>query len=160
MKKRIYVISLCLFLFDQLTKLLAINFLKFSTSKTIIPGFFELTYAENTGGAFSVLEGNVLLLSIIGIIMLIIGIKQIEKTSFKNKLEEISAILLLGGLFGNLIDRIFRGAVIDFLDFNIFGYDYPIFNMADIFLVIGVILLIYNEVRNEIHENRKRRITS
>ena len=65
----------------------------------------------------------------------------------KTKLEEISICLILGGLVGNLADRILKGGVIDFLEFQFFGYSYPVFNLADVFLVIGVMLYIYQEVR-------------
>ena len=63
----------------------------------------------------------------------------------KNKLklyEEISAGIILAGILGNMFDRIFRGYVVDFLNFYIFGYDYPVFNIADTFIVTGVIILI------------------
>ena len=65
------------------------------------------------------------------------------------KLDAIMYGLILGGIIGNFIDRLFLGYVIDFLDFNIFGYDYPIFNLADTFIVVGVILLLIGTWRKK-----------
>ena len=62
----------------------------------------------------------------------------------RSKIENLSYGMIIGGIIGNLFDRIFYNYVIDFLDFKIFGYDYPIFNLADTFIVIGVILLVIN----------------
>ena len=67
----------------------------------------------------------------------------------KNRRNNIAFGLILGGIFGNLIDRILKGYVIDFLDFKIFNYDYPVFNIADIAIVVGVILLGYAILRKE-----------
>ena len=64
------------------------------------------------------------------------------KNKPKSNFEKISYSMILGGAIGNLIDRIIYGYVVDFLDFNVFGYDYPIFNLADSFILIGVILLV------------------
>ena len=89
---------------------------------------------------------------------IIIIILKYLKTINPTKGESIAYGLVIGGAIGNLIDRIIYGYVIDFLDFNIFGYSYPIFNLADTFIVIGIILLfIFSiiESRNQ-NENNKR----
>ena len=76
-------------------------------------------------------------------------ISYIKKNNIQNKLELVSISLIIGGSLGNLMDRVIRGYVIDFLDFKIFNYNFPIFNLADTFIVIGVILLLLKEIRKE-----------
>ena len=71
------------------------------------------------------------------------------KNNIQNKLELVSLALIIGGSLGNLMDRVVRGYVIDFLDFKLFNYNFPIFNLADTFIVIGVILLLLKELRKE-----------
>ena len=78
----------------------------------------------------------------------------IEKNELK-KYEEISYGLILSGVLGNMIDRLFRGYVIDFLDFNLFGYDYPVFNIADSLIVIGVIIIVVFYIKELFHTWKK-----
>lgn len=160
MKKILYAISSSIFLIDQIIKLLVMKYLPYGISKEIIPNFFSLTYVKNTGGAFSILAGNVALLSIIGIVIFIGCIYYIEKNPPKNFLEMIATSSVVGGLLGNLVDRIFRGGVIDFLDFQIFNYNFPVFNIADVAIVLGIFALIIIEARSEKHESRERKHTA
>ena len=78
----------------------------------------------------------------------------IEKNTY-SKIQEVAYSFLLGGIIGNLIDRIFRGYVIDFLDFKLFGYDYPVFNLADSFIVVSIIVLIIIYIKEIVNERRK-----
>lgn len=131
---------------DIISKLLVSNNLLLSKSVTIIPNFFYLTYAHNYGGAWSIFENNTLAITIISFIV-ILGISYyIFKNKVTRKIEIIGYSLLLGGAIGNLIDRIIYGYVIDFLDFYILGYDFPIFNIADIGIVTGIILLLISMI--------------
>lgn len=131
---------------DIISKLLVSNNLLLSKSVTIIPNFFYLTYAHNYGGAWSIFENNTLAITIISFIV-ILGISYyIFKNKVTRKIEIIGYSLLLGGAIGNLIDRIIYGYVIDFFDFYIFGYDFPIFNIADIGIVTGIILLLISMI--------------
>ena len=156
MKKRnIYIVSLIIFILDLIIKQIIINNLK--TSISVIDNFFTLYLVKNTGGAFSVLSNNVGLLSIIGIIFLIGIIKYINNNKNMSKIESISISFLLGGLLGNLFDRIVRSGVIDYLSFNFLGYYFPVFNLADIFITLGVMLILVNEVRGDLLENRNRK---
>lgn len=149
--KIIILISLLSLGIDIISKQLVLNFMLEHQSITIIKNFFYITFAKNTGVAFSFLEGKVPLIIIMTSIIIILILKYIKSTN-PNKYESISYGLILGGAIGNLIDRIIYGYVIDFLDFNIFGYPYPIFNLADTAIVIGVIALI---ILSLIEEKRK-----
>ena len=147
MNKKEFIISLIVLFIDQLSKILVQMFL-INNTITIIPSFFQLNYSLNTGAAWSILNNHTIILIIISLILLFILF--IFKKNFKqNKRNELAFGFLIGGIMGNLLDRVFKGYVIDFLDFNIFGYDYPIFNFADIFIVVGIFLLIFAILRGE-----------
>lgn len=150
MKKKIYLFSFLFLFIDQLSKIIVTNLLTYNKSYLIIDNFFYLMLVKNKGASFSILDGHVSFLIIVSFIALIIFVNYINKKVFFNKLEVLSYSLVLGGLVGNLIDRIFKSGVIDFLGFIIFGYDYPIFNFADIFIVSGIILLLFLEVKGEV----------
>lgn len=107
----------------------------------VIRGFFRITYTCNDGAAFSILKGK----RVFFIIMTIVVVCLIVYYLLKNKVywvEKYSLLLIISGAVGNLIDRIMYGYVIDFLDFIIFGYDFPVFNIADSFITIGAVGLI------------------
>ena len=130
---------------DFVSKIIVSNFMNVHDSIEIIKGFFSISYFRNTGGAFSILNEHTWLLAVVSLIIIVVLIYYVYKNKPKNKLESLGYSMILGGAIGNFIDRIIYGYVIDFLDFNIFGYNYPIFNFADVFIVIGVFfLIIYN----------------
>ena len=141
MKKNILIIIL-LFIIDQILKILVVNNLILNVPRAIIKNFFNLTYVKNYGAAWSIFSGNRLLLIIISFIALIFIYKFMIKNNNKSNFENICYSILLGGILGNLCDRIIYGYVIDYLDFTIFGYQYPIFNFADICIVISIFLII------------------
>ena len=147
MNKKDWLLVCSLVLIDQVSKLLALRLLDYYASVKIIDDFFYLTLVKNKGASFGILTGNVLLLIIVSFIALFFILGYINKKKDMVKLEVLSYSLVLSGLLGNLIDRIFRQGVIDFLDFKIFGYDYPIFNIADIFIVCGIFIIIFLEFR-------------
>lgn len=148
MKKRIFIISIISLVIDLLTKILIDNSLSIGQSYTIINNFFYLTRVSNTGAAFSILEGKVLLLSIISIITLIILIRYMK--NFKTSIMSDFAFgLIIGGILGNFGDRVFLGYVRDFLKFDIFQYQFPVFNVADMCIVIGVFFLIICILRGD-----------
>lgn len=158
--KKIILISILTLIIDILTKQLVLNFMLEHQSLTVIKDFFSITFAKNTGVAFSLLEGKVPLIIIITSIIIIFILKYI-KTTNPNKYEIICYGLIIGGSLGNLIDRLIYGYVIDFLDFNLFGYAFPIFNLADTAIVIGIFMLIilsFIESRKQNETNSKRKI--
>lgn len=131
---------------DQLTKRIIVSNMEIYDSYSVIGEFFEITYIRNTGAAWGLFSDSYVFLGIITIIALAIFMYLMSEINFKNKkVYSFSVVLMISGTIGNLIDRtaraLFNGlGVIDFLDFNIFGYDFPIFNVADILLVVGVAL--------------------
>ena len=141
MKKNI-LLTLLLLTIDQTLKIIISVFLKLNASVVIINKFFNFTYVRNYGAAWSILSGNRILLIIISLISLIFIYKFMIKDKNKFSFENICYSILLGGILGNLCDRIIYGYVIDYLDFTIFGYQYPIFNFADICIVISIFLII------------------
>ncbi len=140
MKKKVYLITIIGIILDQISKLLIVSKLPPGESKTIIKKFFYITHVNNTGAAWGMFSNNTILLIIISILFTGFFIYFIEHNKLK-LYEEISSGLILSGIIGNMIDRIFRRYVVDFLNFYIFGYDYPVFNIADTFIVVGVIVL-------------------
>ena len=144
-KKLLYliVISPLTVLIDQLTKILAEDSLTFGVRETVIDGFFYLTLLYNRGAAWSILSGNRWFLVLVSIAATIGFIVYYVKRLNNSKAFLLLALsLVIGGTFGNLIDRALYGQVVDFLDFIIIGYNYPVFNFADTFLVIGMGLLV------------------
>lgn len=137
----ILVISVILVFIDQIIKYIVDLNLMLNNSINIINGFFRITYVQNTGAAFSIFENKQLFLIIITIVALFIMFYFLKNKTFK-KHETIIYSMILSGVLANLVDRIFRGYVIDYLDFKIFNYDFPIFNLADIMIVSGCFCLI------------------
>lgn len=108
----------------------------------IIDNFFAITSHRNKGAAWGILQGQMTFFYIVTIIVVIGIVYMLHKHGKENKLFAFSLSIILGGAIGNFIDRIFRKEVVDFLDFMIFSYDFPIFNVADSALTVGVILII------------------
>lgn len=144
--RRIFVISFIILLIDVASKRLVMNYMFPDMSMSIIDNFFNITYVKNTGVAFSLLDGNVGFIIFMTVIIMLVMVRYI-KDSNKSFGEEIGYGLVIGGAIGNLFDRFYYGYVIDFLDFKIFGYDFPIFNLADTFIVIGVLILVIESFR-------------
>jgi len=132
------IVVVCVLL-DQISKLIAESKLVKYQSVEVIKGFFDLTLCYNTGGAWSILNDSTWILILVSVVALGFMIFTFIKSN--DKLYLISASVFTGGLIGNLIDRLFNIGVVDFLDFTIFGYDFPVFNVADIFIVCSAIFI-------------------
>ena len=129
-----------LIIIDIISKLIVVNILKDNTF-VIIKNFLKFTYVKNIGAAFGILSGNTVFLIIISLLFIYYIYKEM-KDSTNNKLTIFSYLLILSGAIGNLIDRIFRGFVVDFISFRLFGREMAVFNLADSYITIGVILLL------------------
>lgn len=141
-KNKVYLTSVIVLLIDQIVKLLIKTNMSLNEEISIIPNFFSIQYLKNTGAAFSILENQTILLAITSIICISVIIYYLKKEENLTTTMYLSFGLVLGGILGNLIDRIVYQGVIDFLSFQIFNYNFPVFNIADIGITIGVLLLI------------------
>lgn len=155
MKKKVYLLTFIIFILDLLSKIVIKNTMSLYESIVIIPKFFHITYVINDGAAFSILEGEQLFLIILSSFILFFILNNLKKESL-NKYKIWYYSLLLGGLVGNLFDRILYKGVIDFLDFKIFGFNYPIFNLADTFIVLSVFMMLIEMFRKELYGNNCR----
>ncbi len=155
MKKKIVFLSAICFAIDQLSKALLDHFLELNQSIDIVPSFFSITYVRNEGAAWSLFSGNQVFLIIMSFIALYVIYVYFIKNKSLSTLELWSYGLLLGGIFGNLIDRVLRGFVTDFFDFTIFNYHFPVFNIADIGIVIGVFFTIVSLWKGEKNGNNR-----
>lgn len=142
-KIKMIIISIILIVLDIIIKLIISNKLIFNQSIKIIDNFFYITYVKNTGVAWSMLNNKVSLIVLITFLIIVALIVYLFKKENYTKYEIIGYSMLLSGAIGNLIDRIIYGYVIDYLDFRLLGYYYPVFNLADICIVIGIILVIF-----------------
>ena len=127
---------------DQVTKIIVDHTLSLGASYAIVDNFFYFTYAHNTGAAWGMLAGKISLFLIVSIIAAVGIIYYFMKSESYQKLTRFGLVLVFGGLIGNLIDRLAFGYVRDFIDFIIFGYNFPIFNVADMAITIGMALVI------------------
>lgn len=141
-KGKMYFITCIVLLLDQIVKIIVNNCMTLYDEIKIIPNFFSIYYVKNTGAAFSILENNTAFLIFLTVIFILIIHKYIKNETNITKLSSISFGLILGGMFGNLIDRIIHAGVIDYLSFEFFSYGFPIFNIADIGITLGVSIML------------------
>ena len=141
----IWLGALIVFLLDQGTKIAAIKKLRPLGSVDMPGGFWALTYAENTGGAFSAGTGHNWLFVLVGCFILSVLAWMSKDASKSPKLQNWALSMLIGGAIGNLLDRVRLSAVVDFLDFKV----WPIFNIADTFICIGIGLLLIMSFQGE-----------
>lgn len=155
--KKMLPITLISLLLDQIIKIIVITNMNLYDSINVINNFFNITYVRNNGAAWSILSGNTMLLIVISLVALGLIYFYFIKDKNLTRLENFSYGLLMGGTIGNLIDRIIYGYVIDYLDFKIFSYNFPVFNLADICIVMGVILICSSLIGGEIHDRNKNK---
>ena len=141
-KEDIYKITCIVLILDQFIKFIVNKFMELNKSIEIIPNFFRLYYVKNKGAAFSILENNTILIIVVSVIFIVILDYYIRHEKDFTKLSILSLGIIMGGIFGNLMDRIIYHSVIDYLSF----LDFPIFNLADICICVGVGLLIISEI--------------
>ena len=137
------LISINVIIFDQLTKHIINNNLKSLINRDLI--FFSIDYVKNYGAAFNLLSGSRIILSIISVIISIILLYFILNKKNISNIHLFSYSFILGGTIGNGLDRVFKGYVIDFINLNFIKF--PIFNIADISINIGFILILYSLIK-------------
>ena len=143
--KKITLISILVFFIDRVTKILISSNFSLNVRNKVINKFFYITNCHNEGAAFSIFSGNIVFLILITLIVIYLIYKSLKNKNNISNITSLSYGLLLGGIIGNLFDRLFYGYVIDFLDFQIFKFDFAVFNVADIGIVVGAIMLLIFE---------------
>ena len=152
----IIVVGIILTVADQLLKLWAISSLEPVGSITVIDNIFSLTYVENRGAAWGMMAGAKWYLIIMPIIVIVAALAYLIIKKVKQPLILWSVMLIISGGLGNLIDRIFRGFVVDYLHATFI--DFPVFNLADCCITIGAGLLILYVILSEIKERKYKNI--
>ncbi|WP_016911065.1 signal peptidase II [Mammaliicoccus vitulinus] len=127
---------------DQFTKLLIVKSLEVGDSIKVISNAIYITSHRNQGAAWGILQGKMWLFYIVTVVVLVILFMFFKNEGYGQPVIQLGLSLLIAGSIGNFIDRLFRGEVVDFIDTYIFSYNFPIFNVADAALTIGVIVLI------------------
>ena len=158
MKKKslfILIVILILTIIDQIIKYLVVSNISIGSEKIIIDNFLKFIYIRNTGAAFGILSGNIIFLIFITVLLIFYIVNEMKK-NINNNLSLLSFSLILSGALGNLIDRVVRGYVVDYISFTLFNREMSVFNLADTYITIGVILLIYIVIK----EGKNERISS
>ena len=146
----IFILACFLILLDQLSKNFIVNHFTLGESKEVIANFFSISSHRNRGAAWGILQDSRLFFLVVTIIFIAILTYYLfkQKNSLSN-FDKGTFALIYGGAIGNFIDRLTRHEVVDFLDFRIFGYDFPIFNLADGFICVGVVFLLFKIYKEE-----------
>lgn len=147
MKRQYYIgislfITIVILILDQITKYIITKTMQIGDSFELIPNFLNITSHRNSGAAWGILSGKMAFFYIITVVILIVLIVFYIKEAKHNLLMQVAISLLFAGALGNFIDRVLNGEVVDFVDTYIFSYNFPIFNVADSSLTIGVLLII------------------
>ncbi len=143
--KRFYwiVLSLLLVVLDQVTKYVVAANIPKEDSIVLIPDFFSLSHVRNDGAAFGLFSGQRWVFMVFTSIVIVVAVVLLCTRKIKNHWGIVSLSLVIGGGIGNMIDRIFLGEVIDFFAFNFWGYEFAVFNVADIFVCCGTFILAF-----------------
>jgi signal peptidase II len=161
--KFLLLVTLPLILIDQLTKWLIQTHIPYGSAVPIIPGFFSLVYVSNTGAAFSIFQGNNFFFIALALVALSAVLFWLIRDQFNpNKEQRMSVIakiafsLFAAGIVGNLLDRILKGSVVDFLDFYVKHYAWPSFNVADSCICIAAGLMVLMSFRRSNATSQKQ----
>ena len=146
------IILSLLILSDQIFKLLTLKYLKPVGSVNLINGILRLNYVENTGAAFGLFKNNTAVLSIFTGVVVIGCLYYIFVKQFDNKIYNICLVMIVAGGIGNLIDRLFRNYVIDYIEAAFI--DFPVFNFADILVTCGSFLLAFYLIYDTVKERK------
>ena len=130
-----FLLAALLVALDQLVKYLVLTYIPLGGHVPFLPYMVELTYVQNTGAAFSMFEEHTWLLALVSLVMSAVLAVALWKNFFRHPLGKVTLTLLLAGAVGNLIDRVFRGFVVDM--FNVLFMHFAVFNVADICVVVG-----------------------
>lgn len=170
------VVAALVVILDQITKIIVVENIPQGTVIEVIEDVFNLTYIENTGAAFGMLSGHRWVFMVISVVAIIAICYFLWKEKPESLWIKLPLAFILGGGIGNMIDRTFRGSVVDFIDADFVEYpqvsfaggfsitleDFPIFNVADCFITVGcaalVCYLVFVELFAEIKKNKERQL--
>ncbi len=138
------IVAILVIAVDQASKALIRNFMSVGDSIPLIPGILHITYVRNPGVAFGLLPNQKIVFLIISLAVIIFILYYYRRLNVAERLQTLALGLLLGGTVGNIIDRFFLGKVTDFIDFRV----WPVFNLADSSIVIGIVLLGFVFINN------------
>jgi signal peptidase II len=149
-----FFVSLAVLFLDQWTKGVVTRAFEVHQSRTVIPGFFDLTYVRNSGAAFGLFASvdsslKAILLNSVAVIVFLVVTAYALRSSHRSVRLQLGLALILGGAVGNLLDRVRFGYVVDFIDFAISGHHWPAFNVADSAICIGVGLLFLDMLQRD-----------
>ncbi len=147
-RKIIYIILSIVFI-DQISKRITYVYLQPQAVIPVINRVFYLNYFENSGVAFEILQKNTWLFLLITSILIIIATYFVLKDTNISNAARLGKALIIGGLIGNLMDRVIYGFIIDFIDI----FECPVFNLADISIVLGICILLYSILFNKHRTN-------
>ncbi|MBT2665882.1 signal peptidase II [Bacillus sp. ISL-4] len=150
-----YLIALLVIALDQLTKWMIVKKMEYGESIEIIENLLYITSHRNRGAAWGILQGQMWFFYIITIAVIVGLVYYIQKMAKESILLGVALALMLGGAIGNFIDRVARQEVVDFVHTYIFSYSFPVFNVADAALSIGVGLLVIHMFLEEKNAKEK-----
>ena len=140
-------LSVLIVVLDQLTKFIVHSSMNLYDSIQFIPYLLNFTYIRNEGIAFGIyFEGAKTIFIILPILITVYLFYLLKNEEFQDKFSQIALFLIIAGAVGNIIDRIFRGYVVDFIDFHLNGMHWYVFNIADSSVTIGLIFLLYSSI--------------
>lgn len=148
--KNVIFFGMIFLILDQAVKIFINSRFVLGEVYILINNLLSILLVHNTGAAFSILSGNQVFLVIIGILALVALLLFVYQGDNYSDYEIFAYSLLFGGILGNLIDRIFYGYVIDFISLTFVGYNFPIFNIADMCIVASVILIIIKVIKGDL----------
>ena len=140
-------LSVLIVILDQLSKFIVHSTMNLYDSFQVIPYLLNFTYIRNEGIAFGIyFEGAETIFIILPILITIYLFYLLKSEEFQDKFSQVALYLIIAGAVGNIIDRIFRGYVVDFIDFHLNGMHWYVFNIADSSVTIGLIFLLYSSI--------------
>lgn len=150
------VLNVFLILLDQFIKWIVESNMNLHDSFIVVSDFLRITYLQNYGAAFSILSGQKIILIVVTLLIISFLIIFVIKKQIKDLFYLISITMITSGGIGNLIDRIFRGYVVDYFDVTFWPFnDFAIFNFADCLVVVGTIMFVIKFIVNEFVQNKK-----
>lgn len=139
----ILAVAMNLVVADAVVKELAVARLQDAAAVEVVPGFFNLAYVENRGCAWGMFQGQVWPLAAFAVVALVFLFWKRKEVFGEGKVARTAETLLYAGIIGNLIDRVFRGYVVDMFDFYWRSYHFPCFNLADVFISAAAALMVW-----------------